>query len=181
MIEEIWRDVVGYEGFYKISNLGKVISVNRIDVRGQHRKPVEKSQRLNNGYFVTTLHKDKVRKTMKVHRLVAMAFIPNPENKPQVNHKDGNKLNNHLDNLEWCTAKENTIHARDNNLLSIVGVNNYQTNLTERDVQIMRWMVNIAGFSYQSTADFFETTKSTVGYIIKGRSWKHLPIDYSCI
>jgi hypothetical protein len=115
---EIWKEVKGYEGLYEISNLGNVKSLSRSIVRGNgvmgkafvNSKLVKKSiTRLN--YEKVNLSKNNVAKTFAVHRLVAIAFIDNTENKPQVNHKDGNKLNNCVDNLEWCTASENQLHA----------------------------------------------------------------------
>ena len=104
IIEE-WRDVVGYEGLYEVSNIGRVKSL--ID---NHGKPREKNlkQYLNHkGYLIVKLYKECDRKTCKVHRLVANAFIPNPSNLKCVNHKDENKTNNCVDNLEWCDNKYN--------------------------------------------------------------------------
>ena len=74
------------------------------------------SMRMKKGYLVTDLYEHGKRKTERVHRLVAEAFVPNPDGKPEVNHKDGNRLNNRADNLEWCTKKENCRHAWDNGL-----------------------------------------------------------------
>lgn len=120
MIEEIWKDVVGYEGLYQVSNLGRVKSLDRYTVRrykgGKTHEQLYKGILLKNiidsdGYFIVSLRKNKTAKLKKVHRLVCEAFISNPENKPQVNHIDGNKQNNKLDNLEYCNASENQIHS----------------------------------------------------------------------
>lgn len=102
-MKEEWRDVPGYEGLYKISNCGDVFSLikNKILQPAKHKK----------GYDLIVLTKDKKHKTHYIHRLVAKAFIPNPKNKIEVNHKDGNKNNNNVLNLEWCTREENTRHA----------------------------------------------------------------------
>lgn len=101
-MDEIWKDIDGYKGLYQISNKGRVKSL----YKGSERilKPCDDGH----GYYHIILCNDGVSKTFKLHRLVAQAFIPNLENKPQVNHKDENKLNNCVDNLEWSTAKENS-------------------------------------------------------------------------
>ena len=97
---EVWKDVCGYEGLYQVSNKGRVKSIYR------YRK-VLKPQTSNSGYLRVDLFKDKARKQFSIHRLVAIAFLPNPENKPEVNHKDECKTNNFLCNLEWVSRKEN--------------------------------------------------------------------------
>lgn len=101
---EIWKDVVGYEGLYQVSDLGNVRSLYRYGVYS----PKEKATQTNNyGYKTVMLSKDGVSKRVTVHRLVAIAFLPNPRNAPQINHIDENKANNCVSNLEWCDAKHN--------------------------------------------------------------------------
>ena len=110
---EIWKDVVGYEGLYKVSNRGKVRSLSRLVLRADG-KPLTIREKIlkpavdKKGYLRTCLGSCN---TVKLHRLVAIAFIPNPLNLPEVNHIDGNKLNNSVENLEWVTHKQNTDHA----------------------------------------------------------------------
>lgn len=118
---EIFKDVIGYEGIYQISNLGNIKSLSRCVVRSNNRNFITKTKINKNhicdtGYYAIRLKKLGVSKIFKVHRLIAVAFMPNTENKPQINHIDGNKLNNDISNLEWCTNKENAIHAYKNKL-----------------------------------------------------------------
>lgn len=109
-MKEVWKDIPGYEGLYMVSNLGRVKRLplgKQWPYRRTHnniRKP-----HVSNGYCQVNLSKDNEVKWFSVHRLVAMAFIPNPNNYPQVNHKDENKLNNNVDNLEWCTQRYNNL------------------------------------------------------------------------
>lgn len=115
MMEE-WKDIEGYEGLYQVSNLGKVKSLSRIIIRSNGRQHTVKEKYIKQfqdkcGYMVAYLCKCGKKSNCRVHRLVANAFIPNLKNKPQVNHKDGNKTNNNVNNLEWCTNGENQIHA----------------------------------------------------------------------
>ena len=108
MIEkEEWRPVVGYEGLYEVSNTGQVRSLDKFDSLGVFWEGKLLSKLKVRGYFMVKLRKDGIQKMCSVHRLVAQAFIPNPLDLPQVNHRDENKLNNRVDNLEWCTAKYN--------------------------------------------------------------------------
>jgi hypothetical protein len=118
-MKEIWKDIPGYEGLYQVSNLGRVKSVDRciLDTTGRKQTKPSKmiAQRKRNHrykYVSVNLYKDNKIKAHVVHRLVAQAFIPNPENKPQVNHIDENPENNRADNLEWVTAYEN-MHYND--------------------------------------------------------------------
>ena len=99
--KEIWKDVKGYEGLYQVSNFGKVKSFKESAKFGN-------PYLINSGFHVVTLYlKDRTKRKFQVHRLVAETFIPNPENLPCVNHKDENKLNNCVSNLEWCTYQYN--------------------------------------------------------------------------
>lgn len=115
MSEEIWKDVVGFEGYYKVSNLGRVKSVDRYVnyKKGYSLKALKKGQLLspkisNKGYLHLTLMKDGKNYYRSVHRIVAEAFIPNPKNLPFINHINENKVDDRVENLEWCTAKYNT-------------------------------------------------------------------------
>lgn len=109
---EIWANIKGFEGYYQVSNFGNVKSVARHDYKRNRDIP----ERLRtpvcvHGYYYCELWKDGYHKRFAIHRLVATAFLDNPDNKSEVNHKDGNKGNNHVSNLEWCTHSENEAHA----------------------------------------------------------------------
>lgn len=110
---EVWKDVVGFEGLYKVSNKGNVYSIERIDSRGHRRRGRMLSPGHNslNGYPQVGLRKNGVLKIKYIHRLVAETFLPNPEGWPQVNHRDEVRDNNNVENLEWCTSKYNNSYG----------------------------------------------------------------------
>lgn len=154
MNEEIWKDVPGYEGKYQVSNRGNIISLNRVEpfpFNGEVFQRNRKGRTLKTaidryGYPCCALRDNFKGKHFTIHRLVAMAFIPNPENHPQINHKDGNKLNNHVANLEWCTGVDNIRHAVKNGLrgdpLKITGGNQYSAIpvIAIKDLAIMEFV-----------------------------------------
>ena len=111
---EVWKDVVGYEGLYKVSNKGHVYSVERKNSRGIKCGGRILKQTISSGYLKLFLYKNGMRKNKYVHRLVAKAFIPNPNNYLEINHKDEDKTNNYVENLEWCTSKYNSNYGTRN-------------------------------------------------------------------
>lgn len=110
-----WKDIIGYENEYQINQFGEIRTLK--DSPKLKKYNVLKPQiNKKNGYVYQMLYKNGKEKLLRVHRLVAMAFLPNPNNLPQVNHKDGNKQNNSVDNLEWCEQSYNMKHAYKNGL-----------------------------------------------------------------
>ena len=109
METEIWKNINGYEGYYQVSNYGKIKTFNAYHHKGKEMICI--GRKLNNGYIGFSLQKEKIIKQELVHRLVAKAFIPNPENKKVINHINGIKNDNRVENLEWCTQKENINHS----------------------------------------------------------------------
>lgn len=105
-MEEVWKDIEGYEGLYQVSNKGNVKSLK--NNKGKYKEKLLKQSKESNGYLKVTLRKKYKKKTYLVHRLVAKAFIENPNKLPCVNHKDECKTNNVVSNLEWCTYKYNS-------------------------------------------------------------------------
>ena len=111
---EVWKAIPGYEGIYEASNFGRIKSVERV-VEGRWgptviREHLLKPNNVHDGYQQVKFCVGNERSQQLVHRLIASAFLPNPDNLPQVNHKDGNPENNNVENLEWCTAAENSQH-----------------------------------------------------------------------
>ena len=111
-MEEVWKDIKGYEGLYQISNLGKVRKLRFINnICNKEKIFLITPQKINSGYLKVSLYKNSNFENKLVHRLVAETFIDNPNHYLEVNHKDGNKYNNNADNLEWCNRKQNMQHA----------------------------------------------------------------------
>ena len=135
-IEEIWKPVKGFEGLYEVSNLGRVFHLPT----SRYKIP----SITKNGYYYVALWKNNKHKHWLLHRLLAIAFIANPKNKSEVNHKDCNKLNNSLENLEWVTHQENAVHSYLNGMTpkppghKYKGTEIYNSILTKPDVLNIR-------------------------------------------
>lgn len=115
---EIWKDVIGYEGLYQVSTNGNVKALSKNVSWGKNYcssrfwpEVIKRQTKTKKGYYSVIITKENEALNVRVHRLVARAFIPNPENKPQVNHKNGIKTDNRVENLEWSTNLENSIHS----------------------------------------------------------------------
>lgn len=164
---EIWVNIVGYEGIYKLSDFGGVKSYIYVFPRRLHLSSVE------DDYKNICLWKNKKKETFAVHRLVALHFIPNPDNKPFVNHKNGIKWDNRVENLEWCTTAENIQHAVDTGLLKPQkGSNHGGAKLTEKQVLEIR-AIGKSMFQ-REIAKIYNIKRATVSCILSGKSWTHI-------
>jgi len=170
-MEEKWKDIPNYEGFYQVSGSGMVRSLPRNGTVKEVREIKLNKKRC--GYLYLTLHRLNRCKTENVHRLVAKTFIPNPENKPEVNHKNGIKTDNQVSNLEWCTTSENNQHAYDNNLHS-QGEKFYNAKLKETQVKEIRSKYIPKKYSTRKLAKEYGVCQATIFEIIKGKNWKRL-------
>lgn len=174
---EIWKEVAGYEGLYEVSDQGRVRSMPRVLVDCLGRRSRWKSKILDGGvtggYRTIMLCKPNSQYMESVARLVALAFKKNPKNKPEVNHKNGNKLDNSADNLEWSTHQENCAH-RQAVLRKCICQDGPGAVMTNAQVRKMRKIRAETGATYPQIAKMFSLNKITVYAAITGRSWKHL-------
>ena len=176
---ETWRDVVGYEGVYEVSDHGRVRSVDRVvnGPKGQMRiKGKVLRPSLSCRYGRVGLQKNALRKQFFVHRLVAAAFIGPLPNEKQVNHIDGDKLNNQSANLEYVTQSENMQHAYRTGLQkAICGANHHHAKLSEADVLAIRATYADGGITQQKLADNFGVGHVNIHNIVHRQRWAHLP------
>ncbi len=179
--EEIWLDVEGYEGIYCVSNFGRIYSYSRTEYvqskrTGGHYRYRNDSYRkprlTNSGHLQVHLHKDGKIAPHLVHRLVAKAFVPNPNNFPEVNHLDGDKTNNKSSNLEWVTRIDNALHST-----KILGKNRGQlvgtSKLTKEDVLKIYDLLD-QGVKQKQIADQFSVTIFAINRINKDKNWSWL-------
>lgn len=176
MTREEWKDVEGYEGIYQVSNLGRLKSLERIvhSKKWDRREPskILSPPQLKSGYLIASLHKEGKTKSVLLHRLIAKAFIPNPNNLPQVNHKDGNKQNNMIDNLEWVSAQDNIIHAYTNNLMHPAhGIKINVGHFVEEDIRNIRRMA-LTGMSQRKIAAEYGVHQGSIWLILKGKTYR---------
>lgn len=175
---EIWNKIVGYEGVYEVSNFGSVKSLERVVQNSTTASGFMKvkgmliNSRMGKDYINITLTRFGKKNTFNIHRLVAIAFLENPENLPFVNHKDGNKLNNLLDNLEWSTEKENTRHAYSTGLIPS-GSSSHYAKLDERSVAEIIFINKTTKLTYSLIGKLFGVCPESVSNMCRGKSWKH--------
>lgn len=175
-MSRFWKEIPGFDGKYSISKDGKIRSL--YSRWGKRKNPMELSVwQQDKGYKCVKLTRNNGSKKYYIHKLLAQAFIPNPENKPCVNHKDGDPTNNKLSNLEWATYSEDQKHAHKsglNNKDYATGQNNNLSKLTENEVLEIRAAHKLDCFNYTEMADAYDVSDVTIRNIIKRKTWKHI-------
>ena len=174
-MREVFEDLKGYEDSYQISDSGRVFTKRRLIGNQIYYGKELVPQLTEDGYLKVTLSKNSKCKKFYLHRLVAIQFLNNPMNLPQVNHKDGNKLNNNITNLEWCTKQENQNHAVRTGLMQR-GQDRPSAKLTEAKVLEIYKLKGI--LKAQDIADKYGVSKNTINCILRGSKWKYLFEQY---
>ena len=172
---ETWKDIKGYEGHYQVSDMGRVKGLKRTVKHPTGYPKTIGSKILNptvvKGYYQIDLSKEGKRKRFLVHRLVAEAFIENKRNSPQVNHKDGNKENNNVNNLEWVTVSENVLHGYKIGLSEpMSGVKNGHAILNKNKVIEIRNDFS-EGVTQKELSERHHVSKSTIQDIVENKTW----------
>lgn len=182
---EIWKDVQGYEGLYQVSSFGRVKRTERFYTQlnaltGNYNtkklsemimKPFEDED----GYLRIQLIKEGQRKKHFIHRLVSLNFISNPENKPEVNHKEGDKKDNRVWMLEWSTSSENQRHAIANNLYECQkGETNGHAKLTEVKVREIHELWKLGEYTQEYLGNKYGVAANAISRIVNGIRWKHI-------
>jgi hypothetical protein len=166
---EIWKDIENYFGLYQVSNLGNVKSVKR--------NIILKPDLTNKGYHKVCLYKNRISKWELIHRLVLETFIPNPLNLPQTNHKNGIKIDNCVENLEWCDNSYNQLHSikfLNKKFNPVFGESNHLSKLTEIQVQEIRAKYIPIKYSSIKLGKEYGVSGATIRYIISNKTWKHV-------
>lgn len=177
-MKEVWVDVKGYEGLYKVSNKGNVKSLYREVLKSNGKtqiiiEKILKPQDSGHGYNRVNLYKNKKPKMITVHSIVLEAFTNKRENGKVINHIDGDKKNNNLNNLEWCTSKENTIHGFKTGLIE-KGEKHSRAKLKEKEVLEIKRIYFKGKCSQRELAKKFGVSQNAIYCIINGKSWSWL-------
>lgn len=169
-----WKPLLNYENSYEISNFGEISGIDRISGkrRGTIKGKLLKQNTNHKGYLEVRLYKNNKSVSKTAHRLVALNFIPNPLNLPQINHIDGNKANNKAENLEWANNSQNQLHAYKTGLQpSRAGENNSNASITDVEVTNYKLLYN-SGMSVVEISKNTDIPLSKIRHIIYGTSWK---------
>ena len=180
MTEEVWKDIYGYEGAYQVSSFGRIKALPRnIPGAYKNREFIKKTTHDTYGYPIVSLSKNGKSKTFTIHRLVAKAFIPNPNPNrlKEVNHKDENKDNNHTENLEWCTTQYNLTYGH--RLDCAKGERNKLHKLTEEQIKEIRQTYIKGNLQYGSSAlgKKYGVSHTAIRFIVRNKTWKHIKED----
>ena len=173
---EVWKDIKGYEGYYQISNFGRVkrLATKVSGKLGSIRSLPERmiTPRKQNDYLCVALQNNN-RVNIRIHRLVAIHFIPNTKNRLEINHIDGDKKNNNVDNLEWCTRKENVNHAHKIGLVKKrLGEQANFSKLTEK--QVIEIKYNTKSMTLKKISLIYGVSPDCIWRIKAGKNWKHV-------
>lgn len=180
-MKETWKFIQGYEGLYEVSTTGQIRSSERkVPMISRHGNPYmmtihEKllAPDVSGEYLRVTLCKDGKTERLSIHRIVAMTFMSNPENKKHVNHKDGNKYNNAVENLEWSTASENQKHAFETGLQKRTpGTLSPLAALTKEQVQVIRKKYVPRKYTQDRLAEEFGVTRGVIKDLLNGKTYK---------
>lgn len=174
-MDEIWKDIEGYEGYYQVSNLGKVRSLDRVSTNIDGKKIPLKGRVLvlsfSSSYYKVNIIKEGKRKTFNLHRLVAEAFCEG-EKSLEVNHIDGNKFNNNYYNLEFVTGEYNREHATNLGLVNNKGEDSGTAKLKEEQVLEIRGLKG--KFTQSDIGRMFNVSRTTISFILSNKRWKHI-------
>lgn len=169
---EIWKSIINWDG-YEVSNYGQVRSYRQTSSRGFAKEPRLLTVGISVwGYPEVRFSNNKISKKFRVHRLVAETFIENKDFKKEVNHKDGNKLNNHIDNLEWVSRSENMVHLfQVSKCPTMCGEKNGQSKLTSIEVIEIREKWNTGNFLQKELGNIYGVKRSTINAIVNNYNW----------
>lgn len=175
---EVWLDIKGYEGHYQVSSFGRVKSLARIvesrkGVFGNKKEKFLSDWDCGKGYRKVKLSKSGIDKSIRVHRLVAQTFLDNPASKSEVNHVNGIKNDNKVENLEWVTGSENIIHSLANNLkIPQKGSEHGMSKLTEKDVLEIREIGRSKGL--KEVSKIYKVSQSLISNVLLNKIWNHV-------
>lgn len=172
-MEEIWKDVIGFEGYYQVSNMGRVKSLDRISNHRLRKGKILSLKQKHNGYLEGAFSLYGKRTMFLAHREVAKSFLKNSYSYETVNHIDGNKINNMATNLEWLSIQKNIEHAFKTGLRSSTGEKNCKAKLTENDVIKIKELF-LLGYSNSSIAKKYDVSEGAIWFIRNKKTWKHL-------